>query len=358
MKTTAAAAILFLAPIFLTFGLKPTLVVGGTGGVGSYSFSPSPSRPYTDAGLSESFGWRQGLGPGSYVSIGSQASFAAYLTSLQGSLDSESLDGELGLPAGPNSLIFGAGFKSSLHNQSGYGSYVLPYWTGEYRFRRNAKGLQPSLTYGGRYVVQQLGSDNHFVEALGLKLDRSSTVRFDGYLGLDTSWELWPQQHLFDSSGATTSALRQDYLLDLSAGAQGLVGYTLDWQAGVSAGLRLSTANEYLGAVSQLAEGSQTRFTQKGSGSLTWTPTRTFSATLSAQVQNDAYLSRKALDSKGVPSGTNLDVFSAAGAAAGSWALSGNTYLVITGQAARTFSNDPSFPQWSYELTGGVQYSF
>lgn len=358
MKVTLTALLLFLTPIIASFGLPPTLVLGGFGGAGSFSLSPTPKTPYTNAGVRESFGWRQSLGSGSYLSLASKASLAPYLTTLSGYLDSEAVDAELGLPSGPNSLIVAGGFRSSLENQSGYGSYIVPYWSGEYRFRRSAGGLQPSLTYGGRYVYQQLGSDNHFVEALRLKLDQSTTVRFDGFLGLDTAWELWPQQPILSSTGSTTGKLRQDELVSLSAGARGLAGYTLDWQAGISAGVRLSNANEYLTTVSKLEPGSQTRLTQKGNFSVTWTPTRSLSATLTAEVANDAYLTRNALTSSGTPTSANLDVVSAGGGAKVSWTPDGKTYFVLRGNAARTFANDPSFPAWSYDVSGGVDYSF
>lgn len=358
MKVVVTVIMLSVLTVASSFGLAPTLVLGGFGGTGSFSLSPSPSTPYGDVGINESFGWRQAFGSGRYFSIASQGSVAAYAATLQGFLDNEAIDAELGIPSGANTMIFGGGFKSSDQNQSGYGSYILPYWSGEYRFARTNSGLQPSLTYGGRYVYQQLGGDNHFVEALALKLDRSSTVRFDGYLGLDGAWELWPQQPILSSTGSATSSLRQDGLVNLSVGAQGLAGYFLVWNTGLSAGVRVSNANEYLNATSQLLPGSEARLTQKGNASLAWSPTRSFSASLSAEAQNDAYLTRDALTSGGTLTTSKLDVISVGGGAKVSWTPDGRTYFVLRANGSRTFSNDPSFPQWSFDVSGGVEYSF
>lgn len=358
MKIAIAVLALSCSVALSSFGLSPTLVLGGFGGLGSYSLSPTPNTPYADAGINESFGWRQALPSGGYFSLASQGSFAPYVATLLGFLDNEALDAELGLPSGPNTMIFGAGVKSSFQNQSGNGTYALPYWSGEYRFARSSSGLQPSLTYGGRYVYQQFGGDNHFVEALGLKLDKSVSVRFDGYLGLSGAWELWPQQPILSSNGSATSSLRQDGVINLQAGARGLAGYTVVWGAGLSAGLRLSNANEYLSSTSRLVANSESRLTQQANASLTWSPTRSFSADISTQAQNDTYLARKALTTGGTPSSSNLDVVSVGGSAKASWTPNGKLYYVLRANASRTFANDPNFPQWSYDVSGGVEYSF
>jgi hypothetical protein len=82
------------------------------------------------------------------------------------------------------------------------------------------------------------------------------------------------------------------------------------------------------------------------------------SASLGAEAQNDMYLTRKALTSSGALSTSNLDVVSVGGTAKVSWTPDGKTYFVLRSNAARTFADDPSFPQWSFNFSGGVEYSF
>ena len=117
-KRVMASAVFLVSVGFAAVALPPSLALGGYFEGGAASTLPSAGTIYTDARLQASFGWRQGLGPGSYLAVTSRASISPYVTAAQGLVDSELLNLELGLPSGADSFIVDAGVDSSIENQT------------------------------------------------------------------------------------------------------------------------------------------------------------------------------------------------------------------------------------------------
>jgi hypothetical protein len=340
------------------FALPPSLGLGAYLDAGDSSLSPAVGTPYTDVRLQGTFGWRQALAPGSYLALTSRASIAPYLTTVSGYVDSELLNIELGLPVGVDSLILAAGEDSSLSNQTGVGTYAQPAWSAEYRFSRDASGLRPSISYLGRYLYEQRGSDDHLSQGLQLKLDKSTTVRLETYGALQGGWELWTKEQAVDGSGAATGSLRQDWLAFLSAGARGFAGFSVDWTADASAGVRFSDASTTSTGVSQLVLPGGSRLTASAKAGASWTPNRFVSVSLNGSLQNDWYFSRDGLNADGTFSPSNLNVLAVGGGLKVDWTPDNAFYVVIQTDLSRTFANDPSVAQWSATATVGVEYSF
>jgi hypothetical protein len=340
------------------YALPPSLGLGAYVDAGDSSLSPTAGTPYADARLQGTFGWRLALAPGSYLAVTSRASVAPYLTTVSGYVDNELLNLELGLPVGADSVILVAGEDSSLSNQTGVGTYAQPAWSAEYRFARDSGGLRPSFTYLGRYLYEQLGSDDHLSQGFQLKLDSSTTVRLETYGALQGGWELWTKEQAVDGSGAPTGALRQDWLAFLSAGARGFAGFSVDWFADASAGVRFSDASTTSTGVSQLVLPGGSRLTASAKAGADWTPNRFVGVSLHGDLQNDWYFSRDGLNADGTFSASNLNVLAFGGGLKVDWTPDNAFYVVFQADLSRTFANDPGVAQWSATATVGVEYSF
>lgn len=360
MKWKCAIFLIVLSPgvAGVLDALPPSLVLGAYAEGGDSSLAPSLGTPYSDARIQGIFGWRQALAPGSYLAITSQAAFAPYLTWVQGYVDGEILNLELGLPAPGGTVILDAGADNSFVNQTGVGSYGQPAWSAEYRRARDAGGLQPSLSYLGSYLYETAGADDHLSETLRLKVDRSTSVRLDTYAALKGGWELWTEQQAFDGSGVATGSQRQDWVVDLSAGARGFAGFALDWSADASAGVRFSDASTSSTAVSQLVLPGGSRLTAAAKSSGSWTPNRYLSLTLSANLQEDWYFERYGLNADGTTGDSRLSVFSAGGGLKVDWTPDNVFYIVIQANVSRSFANDPGVAEWGGVLSTGVEYAF
>lgn len=347
-------------PVLAGVCLPPTLVLGAYGDSGAQSVAPSSGSPYGDLLIDGLFGWRQALGPGSYLALSGSASLASYLLTLSGFEDYEHFDGQLGLPSGENTIILGGGVASSAMNQTSTGSFAWPYWSAAYQLARGKLGYRSTIEYRGSYLYEPAPSNNHFTEGARYTLDHLANVRLETYAILDGAWELWNQQPILASNGSATSGLRQDYVAALTLGAKGILGYYLDWSAQARGGVRLSNANtnQYLTTASQYEADTESRVTGRADASLTWSPTRSFSMSLTANLGDDAYLSRKAVTSAGLLTSENLNVLSTGGGLKLSWTPNGKVYFVLKSALSRNFSSDPNYAQWSIDGSGGIQYSF
>ncbi len=347
-------------PTLAGFGLPPTLVLGAYGDSGAQSVAPSSGSPYGDLLIDGLFGWRQALGPGRYLALSASGSLSRYLITLSGFEDYEHFDAQLGLPSGENTFILGGGIASSVTNQTSTGSFAWPYWSAAYQLARGKLGYRSTFEYRGSYLYEPAPSNDHFTEGVRYTLDHLTNIRLETYAILDGSWELWNQQPILASNGSATSAFRQDYLAALTLGAKGILGYYLDWRAEASGGLRLSDAdtNQYLATASQYEANSESRASGRASASLTWSPTRSFSMSVSANLGDELYLSRKAVTSAGALTSESLNVLSTGGGLRLSWTPNGKVYLVLKSALSRSFSPDPNYAQWSLDASGGVQYSF
>jgi hypothetical protein len=343
---------------FAAGALPPSLLLGGYLDGGASSTLPSSGATFAAARLQGSLGWRQGLGPGSYLAVASRGSIAPYLATIQGFVDSEFLNLELGLPSAADSLIFDAGVDSSLANQTGVGSYAQPAWGAEYRFARGDGGLQPSLSFQGSYLCEQLGSDDHLSGLLLLKLDHSTSVRLGAYAGLSGGWELWTKEQAYDSGGTPTGSLRQDWLLNLSGGVRGFSLSSLDWTIDVSGGARISDASTTATGYSPLALPGGSRLNARVKGNVNWTPSRQVSLSLTGGLENDWYFVRTGVNADGSSAASNFDVMAIEGGIKMDWTPDNTLYLVLQAGAARTFANDPAQGSWSGSLSVGVEYGF
>ncbi len=357
-KSLVLSIALAACSIGMLYALPPSLVLGAYFEGADSSLPPSLGTPYADARLQGTFGWRQALGTGSYLAVTSQASLAPYLTLTSGYVDSELLNLELGLPVASNSLILAAGENSSLVNQAGVGAYAQPAWSAEYRFQPDSAGFQPAFSYLGSYLYEQQGSDDHLSEALQLRLKKSANIRLETWGSLQGGWELWTKEQSVDGSGNTTGFLRQDWLAGLSAGARGFAGFSIDWSADATAGVRFSDASTSSAGVSQLVLPGGSRLTTAAKASATWTPSRYVSVGLNGSVQDDWYFVRNGLNSDGTFSATNLNVLAIAGGLKLDWTPNDVVYLVIQTSLSRTFANDPGLAQWTGTVSAGVEYSF
>ncbi len=338
--------------------LPPSLVLGAYGEGADSSLAPSLETPFTDARLQGTFGWRQALAPGSYLAIASRASIAPYLTSVSGFVDTEFLNAELGLPVAADSLVFDMGANSSIVNQTGVGGYGQPAWAAEYRFSRDARGLQPSFKYLGSYLYEQQGSDDHLSQSVEVRLDRSTNIRLETWAAAQGGWELWTKQQAYDSSGTVTGPYRQDWLASLVAGARGFAGFSLDWSADASAAIRFSDASTTSVGVSQLVLPGGSRVTGAVRASAAWTPSRFVGVSVSGNLQDDWYFTRTGLNDDGTFSSSNMNVLAIGGGLRADWTPDNAFYVVIQANLSRTFSNDASVAEWGGTLSAGIEYSF
>ena len=357
-RTIIIAAAILVMPALSGAALSPTIILGAYGQSGAGSLPPSSGATYGGALVDTTFGVREPSGEQSYWSLSARASLLSYLVALTGWEDAEQVDLGLGVPAGHGSLIFGGGLSSSGMNQELSGSYVWPYWSGEYRLQRGPRGFQPSITYSGAYLWENAGIDDRFAENVTLKLAHAASARFESFALLEGAWELWLDQPLVNASGTATGELRRDYRAVLSLGGTGFLGYALDWSADLRGGIRSSNANLYLTSTPQLVADSESRLIGGANAGVTWVPNSRLSIGLLARIDEEVYLNRTALDASGLPTANALNVAAVGGELKVSWSTDGKLYYVLRGGASRSFANDPSFEEWALTANAGLQYSF
>lgn len=335
-----------------------TAVLGGYGRSTVYAESGNPADLIGSIDLMGRAGWRSSLAGGGYLAAQVQAQVYSYLVRTREIDDRELAWIELALPSGRNRVKITTGLDASLGGFGDEPGYLSPDWELRYVFQRGRRKVEPYLAYRGSFFYQPDTNEDVFAQGGAVGLTYSPSIRHGYELAAGGRWETWYQYDILDVAGTPTGETRQDYLLYVKAGTDGLLGYFADWQVDAQLRYRLSDANRYLDSISLLDEDSETRTAVALEGGVGWSPTRKVNLELGAYGEYTWYRGREALDATGSPAGEKLRVVSAGGDVRVDWTSDDHWYLVLGGSGGYRGANDPEETRWYASLRGGVEYGF
>ena len=214
--------------------------------------------------------------------------------------------------------------------------------------------MRPGAWLIGSLNVEPEGSEDYVGGGLrvGLRDERSVRLGFDATVeGLVESWY---ETDVYDDAGVPKGDERLDLVTDLQIKVGGLAGYFVEWDAGVQATARFSTANRLLES-GPVDSDSESRIGAMLWGAVTWNPDRRLAVELALSGERSWYLGREALSSTGALTGDLLRTFALAGSLRVDWLLGGSTYLVLEAEASGLYANDEAEEAWSAAARAGIE---
>jgi hypothetical protein len=323
------------------FAETPLLILGLTGG--GYLSSEEGSSPafFPESRVSALSSWRGTLAGGGIVSLNASSRLFGYWDAGAIFHDRENLAVEALLPLGSFAALLAAGLDGSALGTVEAPPYAQPGWS--LGLRTTGEPWRAELRLNGHYLYRPQDVQDALYQAARLNLTFDPSIRWGLASALEAGWEYWPE---YQMPGVER---RQDALLRVETGFEGLAGYFLDWSLLGYGGLRLSNV--------ELA-GEESTWFAAGEGNLSWSPHRRLGLQLGGFALYESWLERQALTSGGTPSGETLYVLSLGLDGRIDWTPNGKLFLVVEGTAARRLANDPAEERWSLSAGLGMEYSF
>lgn len=300
-------------------------------------------------------GWREGLDSGGFISVDGLASLSVPLDGRTGVTDTEMLDLAVSIPFSDDELLLGTGLQSSFVTGGTARPLLTPDWSVNYRIGTDTGWV--ALQSDGLYRFNDGGTDDRFVQRVGVGYSRSTTIRFALETGALAGYELWPEYEIVDESGVATGEARRDLTAQLDATTDGLVGYFTTWEVSGAAVARFSNATRYLDTGVYEAD-PESRVTGRLAGSVRTSPSRQVGLGGRMTVEHDAYLARPARDDAGASLGRALGVTSLDARVDLDYSPVSNLYLVGAVGGGATLSQDPAYDRWYVQARVGIEYSF
>ena len=344
----------FLSPVLL-FSYEPSLQLstGLSGGLGRLEGGPwDTSAAWDGGGL---FFWRNRLGEKSFFTLAYQLSGSLDLET-KAADDSQYLMVQGRFPLAGGSLLLSQETQASLIAEGDFNTRdFYPSWEARYDFGGPAKAPVPFAVYRGRFDLPQ-DDQERFLEnsgSAGIVWNPSFRQSHEVQAGYGFSRYLTNQTSLPDGSDSGTP--RTDHLLTLKAATSGLIGFYGEYEGTLEGSLRLSNENRVVNGVPE--EGSEDRLSLGASGSLRWAPRQSFNTSLGINMQEDLYLSRRALTDLGGLSEENLSLFLAEAILETQWKVNDRWNLFGELRGSKSFSNEAVYTGENLSLSFWVELS-
>lgn len=348
---------IFMGSLVPLAAFSPTFIVGTSAEYLDYSEN-NPAIWYDLYGIGS---WRTAFDGGGYASLNGNATIE-YNSRSGLTQDEENLNTAVGLPFPGGSMLFEAGFNSSLDNSS-YGTTLRPEWSGKYTYSpgsSNKTTIEPYIEYSGYSVSQELGAEDRSSHSASLGVSYDPSIKIGYHLEAMGRVELYEEdytQNLSDTYLLVGEASRQDIIAAGEAEITGLAGYFADWSLRLYGGKRISNDEEYLSETDMELEGTDSVFGEI-EGSFSWSPIRELQLSSRLYTQALGYTDRKASDKGGGLKNEELAQLEAGGSFEADWTTDDRLFFILRGSAGRTFSNDPNYDAWTYRISAGIEYGF
>ena len=326
-------------------------ILGVSGGVSASAEAGEEPAGTTLLSVSGSFSTRQALAGGGYLSLLSSA--GCRFDDAIDPADHESLQLKLALPAGFHRLEAEAGWNSTL---LGSPASLSPNWRLGFIRHGKTSGSELELSTAGSWVCQPLDQEDVFRQEIRAGLTRRPSLRLNWETSAGAGYEHYSETFLMNPAGAETKDTRRDLLVDLQTTAGGLWGYFADWTLTLGVSYRSSNATRHLAS---LFDGdSESRLGVFAGGELIWSPRHNISVHISSFAAPSFYLFREARREDNSYSAEKLTTLTCGGSLRTDWTADHRLYLVLAGDAERTFSNDPAEAEWYFSVSGGLEISY
>lgn len=345
--------LLMITPVL--YAGPPIFILGLYGGPEVVSEDLLPAETEMQGKLEASLGWRGKIFEKGYVSIVSQA--AGIVATGWIFEDQEFFQTEMSLPAGPGRIEITAGLFSSVLGISESPGFINPDWGVRYRLDLGNEKSEGELEYTGYSLVEPDDTGDIIFQGARLTFSHRFSIRSTLAVSLGFGYEGWYETSLYSETGTAAAENREDILLDGKIVLDGLAGYFTEWTIPVRFLWRNSNSNAFY-LPDLFVPDSNSRIQISAAPTINFSPHRTLNFGLNAAVNHHYYLQREAFEENGTFTGELLHITSTGGGLSLDWTQNHRLYLVLTGDAGYTWSNDPFETGWFFTLYGGVEISF
>jgi hypothetical protein len=273
-------------------------------------------------------------------------------------IDEELVDLEIGFDIDESRLVLNALFFSSFSGTEEVIPYYKPMWETIYYFSTKSRSIKPFLSYSGYYFTEPTGTEDRQFHGGTIGFEYKPSLFLGFTLSGGGGWEGWFESPVLDEAGDATGDTRNDYILTAAAGAEGFIGFFIDWNAVLGCEMRWSTGNIYDAGHAALIEKSEEKLKITLDGSLGWSPSRHINVEVMPELEQEIYFSRPALDEHDQYTGEKVMNTLCRGTLHIDWTPDNRFYFVCEIKGERIFSTHDEYNTWNAGIEAGIEYSF
>ncbi|MBN1411333.1 MAG: hypothetical protein JW969_10860 [Spirochaetales bacterium] len=332
-------------------GESKSVILGLYGNEDFYTEQAGQLSQYPNIEGSALFNYRTILSENLYLALTLNGDFITHFYPSLFFLDEENLQcgliietsaGDLNIDTYVNGSFFGNEFSST---------YVYPGYAMEFAFGEN--DIQPLIGYKGAYLCQQIDNEDALFQSgwLGFTMD---TALLELEINIGAGYEGWFEYPVYNSSGAVTNEIRQDFTAQADIYISWLTDYFFDWSLKINGSYRRSNANRYISGL-PLNTSSEDRITASLAPGLNWSPSKYVNIAAEPLVKYSYYLNREALNKSGGLVGEKSYIVSIGGTLTADFTFIENIFLTFDINTQSDISNDFEFQNFNLKTRIGFE---